>query len=98
MGIVFKLNDVQKRVVYCAVVIMLLMGIFPPWKVSLPVTDQVYRVQHLGYSFIGNPPSAEAGYYKYGGCVDFSILMLQWLLVVALFVGIVCAIKDSDIF
>ena len=95
MGIA-SLDRTQKRIIYGAVFIVVLMGVFPPWQAKLPIAAgmKVSRIAHLGYGFIGNPPSTELGYNMCGGEISIGILLMQWLLVSVLTAGLVCLAKD----
>jgi len=70
-------------VVWLAVGLVVLMGLFPPWVGAYPSGEE-----SIGYHFIGLPPKAGEGYAVYQTygivstiCLDWSRLVLQWLVV-----------------
>ena len=74
----------QHKIISIALIVMILMGIFPPWKGSLK-TDKFQYEKPIGYGFIFHPPSADAP----SKSIDFSRLFLQWgvvILVAGLFI------------
>lgn len=94
---VIELDVTQKKIAYAAVAVIVLMGVFPPWYVDMPIamSSDFTRKVYLGYGFIGNPCLYDQGPGNmYGGMVNFTILLLQWLLSVILSTGLICLVKD----
>jgi hypothetical protein len=92
MGVTIHMDTIQKRIVYVAVAVVVLMGVFPPWHITygLAIGSTATRIEHLGYSLLCNPPFI----HDFGGEISFGLLFLQWLLVVILTAGLVCIVKD----
>jgi hypothetical protein len=82
----YIMENMRKKIISIAVVIIILMGVFPPWVEKFKMKDfQLERP--LGYAFIFSPP--ETTNNAYGLSIDFSRLFLQWvvaILVVGLFI------------
>jgi hypothetical protein len=76
-----NLNDRQQSIVSLGVALFVLMSLIPPWKYSLDASGVVYS-RPARYAFIGSPPEPEAAVTLAGGVeIDFSRLILQWLVV-----------------
>jgi hypothetical protein len=93
------LNATQRRIFYAAIAVIVLMGVFPPWHVDMPIAmeSNFARTVYLGYGFIGNPCLYNQGSgVVFGGKISFDILMLQWFLIVIFAAGFVCLVKDHD--
>ena len=82
----YIMENMRKKIISVAVVIIILMGVFPPWVEKFKMKDfQLERP--LGYAFIFSPP--ETTNNAYGLSIDFSRLFLQWgivILVASLFI------------
>lgn len=73
-----SLNRNQKTVVVLALAIILIMGICPPWKRIIKLSDS-YRVRSAGYHFLFMPPEVRS---RGNVTMDIQRLFLQWFLVV----------------
>ena len=78
------MNRNQKIVVIIGLVIIVLMGLFPPWKLSYQGLSVA-----KGYSFFAISPA-------YNTNVDSSRLLVQWLGVCIVVGGIVLILKKKD--
>ncbi len=90
------MNNKQRRVILCGFIVILLMGIFPPWtKAQLAVvlpwhpldSTSTYGYDvHDGYKWLGTsrtktlPSFVDRKIYRR---VDCSLLLVQWFLVSA---------------
>jgi hypothetical protein len=73
------MNKLQKTIFIFTIAVDALMGLFPPWHLSLYKSDyNQFKLMNRGYAFIGTPP-------RYGS-ISISILLLQILIVT--FVGL----------
>lgn len=69
----------RKIIISIALVVIIMMGVFPPWVEKFSVRDfQLERP--IGYGFISSPP--ETTNNKYSLSIDFSRLFLQWGVVI----------------
>jgi len=89
-------NLKQKIVVWVGVAIVLLMGIVPPWKHQIRISEKV-TFEPAGYGFIFSPPKPKA----HQGApnrpyIQFSRLLLQWALVAVIAGVIVNALKRKE--
>lgn len=72
------LNKRQRKIIVVGVVVIMMMGIFPPWKLTL--NSHKFRDQEpAGYRLLINPPESE-GWYS--AEIDLTRLLVQWILVV----------------
>ena len=69
------MNTTQRYVLIIAIIIIVLMGIYPPFYF------RTYNgvLLNLGYGFVLNPPKVGDGF---AGSVNVQLLMVQWLGVV----------------
>ncbi len=60
------LNTNQRKIVLWAAAVVVAMSVFPPWigRYGGPGTTYVEQESHLGYSFIGTPPSSSFYYSR----------------------------------
>ena len=82
-----ELNKVQKIVLLSGIVLIVIMSLFPPWRIINPQTGYGGEV---GYSFVADPPQTHGGSYRHTYIpvrVDVNRLMVQYLAVVILTVG-----------
>ena len=64
------MNKKQKRVLWGGVTIIVLMGLFPPWKADL----EKGLIDYRQYGFLFHPPLS----HEY---LDMSRLIVQWFIV-----------------
>ena len=82
---------------WVGIAIVVLMGIFPPW-VGFDETTPHY----LGYKFLLSPPDnmwllrhRDSINIDHVGIVDFSRLLIQWVMVSVVAVGLIITFKDK---
>jgi len=78
-----EMNRNQKIVVIIGLVIIVFMGLFPPWKFIFSGTPMA-----MGYKFLFSPPGVAN--------VDSFRLLVQWLGVCIVVGGLVLILKDKD--
>jgi hypothetical protein len=75
------MNEKQQKILRIGLIIILLMGIFPPWTYTLN-TDKVNSESPAGYALIFSPPETQ---YKasaaFGIKIDITRLIIQWVVV-----------------
>jgi len=81
------MTSTQRRFVYGALLVMLLMGLYPPWSVTYDRVGTHMR-RPAGYALITVPPPAVIEDSQgaldgpaVGVALDWSRLLLQWVLV-----------------
>jgi hypothetical protein len=89
------LNLKQIRILIAAGVIFIAMGTFPPWTYTLDL-ESVHREKPAGYALIVSPPPPEKDAPAYGVQIDFSRLLIQWLILVAATGGLFLVTKEPD--
>jgi hypothetical protein len=77
------MNKKQLIVMWVGIAIIILMGIFPPWIVTVQGTDNI-----LGHAFILSRTGR-----KYD--INASFLFVQWIMVVAITGGLIITFKDK---
>ena len=75
----------QSRVILCGFVVILLMGLFPPWMATGSMRSEGYR-----FLFVYHP------WERIGERVDTSFLLCQWFLVLAVTGIIVMCLGGSS--
>ena len=71
------MNQKQKRVVICAVAIVVIMILYPPFNLTLPNG----MIINAGYGWVFNPPRTEWG-SNYIPSVNVGLLVAQWIAVI----------------
>lgn len=66
-------NEKQKTILIIGVIIIILMGLFPPWARIL--SGEGLRKMTFGYAFIAAPPDHRVA-------LDISRLFVQWIMVI----------------
>lgn len=89
------MNKTQKKIIYVAMAVIVLMGLFPPWYASIKTSYQT-RVVNLGYYLIVDTPHESVNGTFYGGQINFATLFLQWVIVAGLAGGLWYMKKDSE--
>jgi hypothetical protein len=79
------MNKKQKIVLGAGIILIVLMGLFPPYEVVRKV-DQVGRTIEgpIKYGFLLSPP----------GDIDIVRLAIQWVIILALTIGTIYSTKD----
>ena len=87
-----KFNSKQKKILIVGIVIVLLIGIIPPWNYTYK-TSSIYIEKDAGYSFIMSPPPARG---RHGIKIDISRLVIQWIVTIAATTGGVMLTAKKD--
>ena len=74
----YIMENRRKIIISIALVVIILMGLFPPWVEKLKTKD-LQLERPLGYGFISSPPETD---HPYSLSIDFSRLFLQWAVVI----------------
>lgn len=82
-----RFNKTQTRIVIGALLIAVLMGLFPPWNYVAQRINLTISIP-LGYSLIFHPP-------KYGATIDLARLLIQWFLVIFIGAFLLFASRDG---
>jgi hypothetical protein len=93
--IVARFSVRQKRTLRIAVVLTVLLGIFPPWVYRLDIPRQLHTERSAGYALLLSPPNlpdrgtnAESERIfsdsRTSVLIDWSRLFLEWLIVAVL--------------
>jgi hypothetical protein len=70
-----------KHIVLVAVVLIVIMGLFPPWTDMLRIQGRIDTERPTGYAFIFSPPAPTINKQDGSVRIDFGRLLLQWFLV-----------------
>ena len=88
-----QINESQKYIIWLAIALIALMGLFPPWSYTFDSPGRSGGSMHsekpAGYGFIFLPPLPESKGSLYGIRIDFGRMFLQWFLVVAICTAII---------
>jgi len=85
------MNLGQKICLWIGIVLIVLMGIFPPWVAATPGGGNYIG---SGYSFILNPPNLQSE--ELWRCrIDFPQLMAQWSMVAVITGGLIITFKNK---
>ena len=89
------MNKKQKAVILIGVVIILVMGIFPPWiyvyhrAVSMSGKGvDIFSEKSAGYVLVFKPPPPEKESEPYGIRLDSNRLLAQWAMVILAVIGL----------
>jgi hypothetical protein len=77
-----KFNPKQKKILIVGIVIVLLIGVVPPWKHTFK-SSSTYSEVPAGYSFITSPPPRRSKSFSHGIKIDISRLVIQWIVTIA---------------
>ena len=72
------MNAKQQKILRIGIIVMLLIGLFPPWIDTL-YTEKYNAETPRGYSLLFSPPEAHT-HGAYGIKIDITRLVIQWLL------------------
>jgi magnesium-transporting ATPase (P-type) len=72
-------NKKQRMILTIGIVIIILMGLLPPWALTFSDESAQLVKRPAGYAFIATPP--RASYYNRGVVLDVSRLSVQWIVV-----------------
>ena len=65
----------QRIAILCGLVVMVVAGLFPPWRAVLD-TEQLYQESDARYAPIYDPPTPGMGRSVH---IDFARLSVQWV-------------------
>jgi hypothetical protein len=90
------MHKYQTKVMIAGLVLIILMGAFPPWTYTFTLQG-IYSEVPAGYSFIADPPQPRERNYAHGVKLDIGRLFVQWIIVaVSTGLGIVLLSKRPD--
>ena len=72
------MNVKQQKILRIGIIVMLLIGLFPPW-IDTIYTEKYNQETPRGYFLIFSPPEAHS-YGVYGVKIDITRLVIQWLI------------------
>lgn len=75
-----NINEKQKKLIIIGVVVIILMGIFPPWTYTFKYKT-ANSSEPAGYGFILSPPAKKSKALPHGIELDVTRLCVQWLIV-----------------
>ncbi len=86
------MSQKQKIVLWTGIIVIVAMGIFPPW---LYTQARYVEVQtNAGHHFLLNPPLPQDR-VGYGIRLDTSRLFVQWVIVAVVTVGLIISFQDK---
>lgn len=84
-----KLNRKRKIIVLIGLIVIILVGLYPPWNINLGIRGS----ESCGYGFIWSPPESR---YGTGACtLDAYRLLVQWIGVCIDAGGLAWLFKDN---
>jgi hypothetical protein len=94
------MNKNQKKVIMAGLVVIVLMGLFPPWVHTVHVKE--IKIDRAGsYGFLFSPPVPAHKTLPlenfWGVRLDVSRLLIQWILVVMIVCGLVVFLKKDNV-
>jgi hypothetical protein len=98
------MNKNQKKVIMAGLVVIVLMGLFPPWVHTVNVSTKLrtIKIERAGnYGLLFSPPTPAdketfvSGYW--GVHLNVSRLLIQWILVMVVVCGLVVFLKEDNI-
>ncbi len=94
------MNKNQKRVIMAGLVVIVLMGLFPPWVHTVHVKE--LKIDRAGsYGFLFSPPAPDQNNFPWknmwGVHLDVSRLLMQWILVVIIVCGLVFFLNKDNV-
>ena len=72
------MTEKQKKVIIVGIIIIMFMGLFPPWAYFLK-TEKGELKSPVGYGLIFSPPKYAGGTARVN--IDISRLIIQWVVV-----------------
>jgi hypothetical protein len=95
------MNKNQKKVIIVGLVLIVLMGLFPPWIHTFNVKAvNIERAGNYGFMFSPPPPERNLSFLNeklWGVRLDVSRLLIQWILVVVIVCGLVVLLKKDNV-
>jgi hypothetical protein len=93
-GGLMEFNRNQKVILGIALGTIILTIIFPPWIEIFSGRLGIHSERPIGYAMIFLPPNPHPGELQYSLSIDFSRLILQWLIVILTAGGLLFWMKD----
>ena len=75
-----SMNEKQKKLIVVGVAIIILMGLFPPWKYTFNYKT-AFSEEPAGYGFLLSPPKKKEESVTHGIELDMTRLCVQWIIV-----------------
>ena len=102
------MNFIQRAVIVAGLILILAMGLYPPWKAIYQADNGTYAERNIGYRFFRNQPmvsdqmealhkmfnSASPYEYHFSFVFDYVRLTLQWVFAVLMTLGLVLVLGD----
>ena len=85
------MNSRQKTALWIGIIIIVIMGIYPPWEYTFGKEYVPKITLPGGYWPIYGPPKPEGA----GTEIDFSRLLIQWIMVALVTGGTIVTLKDK---
>lgn len=90
------INNNQRLIIMIGMVIIVCMGLFPPWTYTFKATS-TYSEEPAGYSFIASAPARKSKNLMHGIKIDTSRLFIQWVVAIAACgCGVLLATRRKD--
>lgn len=87
------MNPAQKAALGIGIVAIALMGVFPPWSLTV-VVDTIHSTTPAGYAPIYEPPKPpESPVYTVS--IDVTRLLVEWAITAALTGGLVLILRSN---
>ena len=96
MLIVCLVTRLQRAIIICGVLALVVTGLFPPWAAHLRLPEGGADITRpAGYHWISSPPSFFADYQQkfVSYYIDTTRLLSQWLVIVLVVIGLVFAVQ-----
>ena len=91
-----RLNAIQRRIILVGILMIILMGLFPPWKYTFQSSIS-HSEEPAGYRFIASPPSRRVSNSMHGVKIDATRLLIQWAMtILASVFGVLVAQNRKD--
>jgi hypothetical protein len=86
-------NRHQRRVAALGLVLLALLGLFPPWAQSVTAPGGFHKELPLAYAFILKPPQPQSDLYSV--TLDFRRLAVSWAVVMFVVGGLVVLLHGA---
>ena len=95
-----RIMTVQRRIILgCGLMWMLLAGVYVPWQWTSPDTGHIIGSDGSAYGWLFAPPYCVLGgktMQAYAHQVDWSRLLVEWLIISILTAGLAVLLPDPD--
>jgi len=82
------MNFDKKTIIYGSLLVIAMMGLVPPWKISITSGD--FTATRSAYGFILSPP------FRGFGEIYLSKLIIQWVIVAIIAYGLIAYLKQKE--